>query len=147
MFYNIFLEKYLLFNVSNSLQAHALQHTRLLCPSLSPRVSSNSCPSSLWYHPTISSCHPLLFLPTLFPSIRVSSNELTLHIRWPKYWSFIFSISPSNEYCSTTSKIKRRFPSPDNIGHWWSLTERGSCSLGAPSTAALPLLLPFPPLA
>ena len=43
-------------------------------------------------------CHPLLFLPSIFPSIRVFSNESTLHIRWPKYWSFSFSISPSNEY-------------------------------------------------
>ena len=42
-------------------------------------------------------CHPLL-LPSIFPSIRVFSNELALHIRWPKYWSFSFSISPSNEY-------------------------------------------------
>ena len=44
-------------------------------------------------------CHPLLLLPSIFPSIRVFSNELVLHIRWPKYWSFSFSISPSNE-CS-----------------------------------------------
>ena len=43
-------------------------------------------------------CHPLLFLPSIFPSIRVFSNESTLRIRWPKYWSFSFSISPSNEY-------------------------------------------------
>ena len=43
-------------------------------------------------------CHPLLLLPSIFPSIRVFSNELGLHIRWPKYWSFSFSISPSNEY-------------------------------------------------
>ena len=43
-------------------------------------------------------CHPLLLLPSVFPSIRVFSNELVLHIRWPKYWSFSFSISPSNEY-------------------------------------------------
>ena len=42
-------------------------------------------------------CHPLLFLPSIFPSIRVFSNESVLHIRWPKYWSFSFSISPSNE--------------------------------------------------
>ena len=42
--------------------------------------------------------HPFLFLPSIFPSIRVFSNGLTLHIRWPKYWSFSFSISPSNEY-------------------------------------------------
>ena len=43
-------------------------------------------------------CHPLLLLPSIFPSIRVFSNESTLCIRWPKYWSFSFSISPSNEY-------------------------------------------------
>ena len=43
-------------------------------------------------------CRPLLLLPSLFPSIRVFSNESVLHIRWPKYWSFSFSISPSNEY-------------------------------------------------
>ena len=42
-------------------------------------------------------CHPLLLLPSIFPSIRVFSNELALHIRWPKYWSFSFSISPSSE--------------------------------------------------
>ena len=51
-----------------------------------------------------------LLLTTIFPSIRVSSNELGLHIRWPKCWSFIFSISPSIEYCSTTSKTKLFFP-------------------------------------
>ena len=43
-------------------------------------------------------CHPLLLLPSIFPSIRVFSNDSDLHIRWPKYWSFSFSISPSNEY-------------------------------------------------
>ena len=43
-------------------------------------------------------CHPLLFLPSIFPSIRVFSNESSLHIRWPKYWSFSFNISPSNEH-------------------------------------------------
>ena len=46
---------------------------------------------------------PLLFLPSIFPSIRVFSNELALHIRWPKYWSFSFSISPSNEYSGLIS--------------------------------------------
>ena len=43
-------------------------------------------------------CHPLLLLPSIFPSIRVFSNESTLHMRWPKYWSISFSISPSKEY-------------------------------------------------
>ena len=47
--------------------------------------------------------HPLLLLPSIFPSIRVFSNESVLHIRWPKYWSFSFSISPSNEYSGLIS--------------------------------------------
>ena len=48
-------------------------------------------------------CHPLLFLPSIFPSIRVFSNWSVLCIRWPKYWSFSFSISPSNEYSGQIS--------------------------------------------
>ena len=48
-------------------------------------------------------CHPLLLLPSIFPSIRVFSNESVLRIRWPKYWSFSFSISPSNEYLGLIS--------------------------------------------
>ena len=48
-------------------------------------------------------CYPLLLLPSIFPSIRVFSNESALHIRWPKYWSFSFSISPSNEYSGLIS--------------------------------------------
>ena len=52
-------------------------------------------------HPIL--CHPLLLLPSIFPSIRIFSNELALHIRWPKDWSFCFSISPSNEYSGLIS--------------------------------------------
>ena len=48
-------------------------------------------------------CHPLLSLPSIFPSIRVFSNEWALHMRWPKYWNFSFSISPSNEYSGMIS--------------------------------------------
>ena len=48
-------------------------------------------------------CHPLLLPPSIFPSIRVFSSESDLHIRWPKYWSFSFSISPSNEYSGLIS--------------------------------------------
>ena len=48
-------------------------------------------------------CHPLLFLPSFFASIRVFSNEWALHIKWPKYWSLSFSISPSNEYSGSIS--------------------------------------------
>ena len=53
-------------------------------------------------------CHSLLFLPSIFPSIRVFSNELALCIRWPKYWTFNFSISPSNEYWY--SHLFKNFP-------------------------------------
>ena len=61
-------------------------------------------PLSLWYYPTISSSViPILLLSSIFPSIRVFSNESVLHIRWPKYWSFSFSISPSNEYSGLIS--------------------------------------------
>ena len=89
--------------VSNSFRPHGLQHARLPCPSPTPGVYSNSYPLNQWCHPTISSCHPLLLLPSIFPNIRVFSNESDLPIRWPKYWSFSFSISPSNEYSGLIS--------------------------------------------
>ena len=68
--------------MSSSLWPHGLQHARLPCPSLSPRVCSNSCPLNWRCHPTILSCHPLLFLPSIFHSISVFSNELALHSRY-----------------------------------------------------------------
>ena len=90
--------------VSDSLWPHGLQHARLPCPSPSPRVCSNSHALSRWCHPTISSSVvPLLLLPSTFPNMRVFSNESALCIRWPKYWSFSFSISPSNEYSGLIS--------------------------------------------
>ena len=77
--------------VSDSLRPHGLQHTRPPCASPTSGVYPNSCPLSWWYHPTIFILwHPLLLLPSIFPSIRVFSNESTLRIRWPKYWSFSF---------------------------------------------------------
>ena len=87
--------------MSDSLQPHGLQHARLPCPSLSPlspsllkRMSIESVmPSN-----QLILCGPLLLLPLIFPSIRVFSSELSLCIRWPKYWSFSFSISPLDEY-------------------------------------------------
>ena len=69
-------------HVSGSLQPHGLQHARLPCPSRSLEVWLNSCPLSRWSHPTISSS-VASFSGLLFPSIRVFSNELALHIRWP----------------------------------------------------------------
>ena len=84
--------------MSNSLWPHGLQHTRKPpCPSPTPGVCSNSCSLSRWCHPVIILCCPLLLLPSIFPRIRVFSKESALCIRWPKYWSFSFSISPSNE--------------------------------------------------
>ena len=87
--------------MSDSLWPHGLQHTRLPCSSPSPTVCSNSCLWSQWCHPTILFCRPLLLLPSIFPSIRVFSNESALGIRWPKYWCFSFywrCFSPCNEY-------------------------------------------------
>ena len=66
------------------------------------RVYSNSCPLTEWCHPT-TLCHPLLHLPSIFPSIRVFSNEPVLCIKSPKYWSFSFNISLSNEYSGLIS--------------------------------------------
>ena len=83
--------------MSDSLWPHGLQHARLPCPSPTPRAYSNSCP---WVM-VMPSNHLNLYrplLPSILPSIRVFSNESVLCIRWPKYWSFIFSFSPSDEY-------------------------------------------------
>ena len=78
--------------------------TRLFCLPLCPRVCSDSCPliESVMPSSHLILCHPLL-LPSIFPSIRVFSNELSICIRWPKYWSFSFSNSPSNEYSGLIS--------------------------------------------
>ena len=74
-------------------------------PSPTPGACSNSCPSSQWCHPTISPSVVSFssFPSSVFPSIRVFSSVSVLHIRWPKYWSFNFSISPSNEYSGLIS--------------------------------------------
>ena len=72
--------------------------------SLSPGVCSHSCPLSLWCPANcLILCHPLLLLLSIFPSIRVFSSEPALCIRWPKYWSFHFSISLSREYSELIS--------------------------------------------
>ena len=80
--------------VSDSLQPHGLQHTRLPCPSPIPSAHSNSCASNhlILYHP--------LLLP---PSVFLCSNKSALRIRWQKFWSFSFSISPSSEYSGLIS--------------------------------------------
>ena len=89
--------KILLFScsvVSDSLWPHGLQHARLPCPSPSPGACSHI--ESVMPSNHLIPCHPLLLLPSIPSSIRVFSNESTLHMKWPKYWSFSFSISPSN---------------------------------------------------
>ena len=85
--------------VSDSLWPREPQHTRPPCPSPTPEVHPDPCPLSWWCHPTISSSViPFSSPPSIFPSIRIFSNESTLRIRWPKYWSFRFNTSPSNEH-------------------------------------------------
>ena len=90
--------------MSNSLWPHGLQHARPPCPSPTPGAYSNSCPLSLWWHPTISSSViPFSSYLQSFPASGSFPNESVLRIRWPKYWSFSFSISPSNEYSGLIS--------------------------------------------
>ena len=92
----------------NVIVVHALSHVQLFATpwmaahqaSLYFTISqncSNSCPLSWWCHPS-HPCHPLLLLPSIFPSIRAFSGKLALHTRWLKFWSFSFSTSPSNVY-------------------------------------------------
>ena len=88
----------------------SLSHVQLFAttwtavPQASPSITnSQSLPKLMSIESVVPSnhlicCHPLLLLPSIFPSIRVFSNETVLHIRWPKYWSFSFNISPSNEH-------------------------------------------------
>ena len=84
--------------MSDSLWPHGLQHANLPVHHQLPELTQTHVHLSQWCHPTISSCHPLLLPSSIFPSIRVFSSESVLHIRWPKYGSFSFSIGPSNKY-------------------------------------------------
>ena len=97
--------------LSDSLQPHELQHTRPPCPSPTPALKLTSIklvmPSS---HLIL--CRPLLLLPPIPPSIRVFPNESTLRMRWPKYWSFSFSIIPSNEHPGLISPRDSQESSP-----------------------------------
>ena len=81
--------------LSDSLRHHRLQHSRLTCLSSTPGACSNSCPLS-W------SCHLIFYCP-LSSCLQSFPASGTLHIRWPKYWSFSFSICPSNEYSGLIS--------------------------------------------
>ena len=87
--------------MSNSLQPHGLQHARLPCPSRTPRACSNSCPLvSNNIQPSRPLLNPSAFA---FNLSQLFSNQSVLPIRWPKYWSFSFSISPSNKYSGLIS--------------------------------------------
>ena len=81
--------------MSNSVRIHGLQHARPPCPSPSPGVCPSSCSLHLWSHPTISSFAALFSCPQSFPASVSFSNESVLFIRWPKFWSFSFTISLS----------------------------------------------------
>ena len=84
--------------MSDSLRPHESQHARPPCPLPTPRVHSDSTSiQSVMPSSHLILCHPLLLLPPIPPSIRVFSSESTLRVRWPKYWSFSFSIIPSKE--------------------------------------------------
>ena len=89
--------------VSDSWRPHGLQPARLPHLSPTPRAYSDSSIESMMPSNHLILCWPLLLPPSIFPSIRVFSSESALHIRWPEYWSFSFSISPSNEYSGLIS--------------------------------------------
>ena len=84
--------------MSDSLRPYEPQHTRPPCPSPTPSPPKPMSIELVMPSSHLILCYPLLLLPSIFPSIKVFSNESVLPIRWPKYWSFSFSISPSNEH-------------------------------------------------
>ena len=84
--------------MSDSLRPHEWQHARPPCPSPIPSPPKPMSIESVMPSSYLILCCPLLLLSSIFPSIRVFSNESALCIRWPKYWSFSFNISPSNEH-------------------------------------------------
>ena len=86
----------------NSLQPHELQHTRTPCPSPTAGIYKPMSIESVMPSSHLILCHPCL-LPSIFPSIRIFSDESALCIRWPKYWSFSFNISPSNQHLGLIS--------------------------------------------
>ena len=89
--------------MSDSLRPHGLQHVLLPCPASQRSLLRLMSIESVMPSNHLILCCPLFLLPLLFPSIRVLSNESALCIRWPKYWSFSFSISPSDEYSELIS--------------------------------------------
>ena len=133
--------------MSNSLWLHGLQHARLPCPSPTPAACSNSCPSSRSCHPISSSVVPFSSCFQPLPAFRVFSKESVLRFRWPKYWSFSFSISHSNEYSGLISfridlfdllavqgtlKSFLQHRSVGEVFYWrWKVTPKQTISLGS----------------
>ena len=89
--------------MSDSLLPHGLQHAKLLCITKSRSLLKLMSIELVMPSNHLILCHPLLTTPSVFPSIRVFSYESALLIRWPKYWGFSFSISPSSEYSGLIS--------------------------------------------
>ena len=92
--------------MSDSLWPHESQHARPPCPSQTrefTQTHAHQVMPSVMPSSHLILCHPLVLLPPILPSITVFSNESTLRMRWPKYWSFSFSISPSNEHSGLIS--------------------------------------------
>ena len=89
--------------VSDSLRPHGLQHARFPVFTISQSLFKPMSIESVMPSNHLILCRPLLFLPSIFHSIWVFSSKSALHIRWPKYWSFSFSVSPSNEYSGLIS--------------------------------------------
>ena len=111
----------------SSLRPHGLQLAS--SRSLSKPMSIESVMRSNHLIP----CHPLLLLPSIFPSIRVFSNESALHIRWPKYWSFSFNISPSNENSGL------QFMRSQRVRHDWAHTHIHSLNYPTPQSFEFPI--------
>ena len=104
--------------VSDSLRPHESQHARPPCPLPAPGVHSNSRPSSQWSHPAISSfVVPFSSCPQSLPA-SVFSSESTLRMKWPKYWSFSFSISSSKEHPGLISFIMDWLDSMSVVYPW-----------------------------
>ena len=117
--------------VSNSLWPHESQLARLPAHHQPQSLPKLMCIESMTPSNHLIPCHPLLLLPSIPPSIRVFSNESVLHIRWPKYWSFSFSISPSNEYSGLTSSGMDWFDLLAVQGTLRSLLHGGLQSIGS----------------
>ena len=113
--------------VSNSFRPHKSQHARSSCPSPTPGVHSDPHPSSQWCHPAISSSVvPFSSCPQSLPASESFSNKSTLHMRWPKYWSFSFSIIPSKEIPGLISFTMDWFDLPTVQGTLKSLLQHHS---------------------